>query len=199
MSATDNCIAPDIAFIVWTTGEQQQRNITGGINLNSLPNINAVLACGVRMDFSGKPRNATTGSHLLVRRTVHCFARSASHRRSKGRFGARQKPSSACATSSTGATGAACAADAAADPRRYLRAVGRRHRAQATAGRPTCSAPAHEVSKVWPLSIIQWARTQRAHRSMAPHLPSLSRWVGVEAAGNAPRRRRACPRRRCPR
>ena len=135
----DNCIAPDIAFIVWTTGEQQQRNITGGINLNSLPNINAVLACGVRMDFSGKPRNAITGSHLLVRRTVHCSARSASHRRSKGRFGARQKPSSACATSSTGATGAACAADAAADPRRYLRAVGRRHRAQATAGRPTCS------------------------------------------------------------
>ena len=109
----------------------------------------------------GKPHDATTGSHLLVRRTLHCSARSASHRRSKGRFGARQKPSSACATSSTGATGAtgaACAADAAADPRRYLRAVGRRHRAQATAGRPTCSAPAREVSKVWPLSIIQWAR-----------------------------------------
>ena len=130
----------------------------------------------------GKPHDATTGSHLLVRRTLHCSARSASHRRSKGRFGARQKPSSACATSSTGATGAtgaACAADAAADPRRYLRAVGRRHRAQATAGRPTCSAPAREVSKVWPLSIIQWARdAQRAHRPMAPHLPSLSRgWV----------------------
>ena len=162
---------------------------------------NSTPCLGVRMDFSGTPRDATTGFHLLVRRTVHCSARSASHRRSKGRFCARQEPSSACATSSTGAIGAACAADAAADPRRYLRAVGRRHRAQATAGRPTCSAPAREVSKVWPPSHhTMGARdAQRAHRPMAPHLPSLSRWVGVEAAGNAPRRRRACPRRRCPR